>query len=452
MNQETPSIHRIPTHWRPLLVLVVAAVGLIWLASPLWTSAQAQTLPGITSPQRGATVRGQVPVIGTADTGDFQRYELYFKPAFSDDSAYTYFDDGPEAVITNQLGLWDTTNLAPGEYTLRLRVVKQDGNYVEYFAENIIVDPNVTPTPLPQTVFRPAQPAPTALPNVTRISSSAASRTITMVGFGRAAAPADRVTVGLFLRPNSSPEQPAVFRLINESDLQSINSILISNGVVAEDIRTFLFSRTPSGATAQEIRFVYGQPSNLAGFLGNVISQLEANASLRLHDIGVRYGVANCADLETEAIRAALADAQAQADRMASVLSVRLTALLGISENVSIPPMVGGCAELENGTLQPYYTETANAVTVAVNLAATYTVEVLTNVTPTPTPDLPTPTPNVFLPTDTPTPTLPVNTFTHIVQPGDTIQSVATRYNVTVEAILAVNPGLTFRERADVAA
>lgn len=448
MNKHAQLISRIPR--LRILSLIVVTLTFAWLMLPTGQEdrVQAQTTPGITSPRTGEVVSGAVPVIGTADTGDFQRYELYYKPAFADDSAYLYLDDGPEPIFDDQLAIWDTSDLTPGEYTLRLRVVKEDGNYAEYFAENIMVNPDVTPTPRPQTGFRPA---PTALPNVTRITSSAASRTITMVGFGRAAAPADRVTVGLFLRPNVGPDQTASFRLLSEPDLQTVNSFLISNGVVAEEIRTYNFSRTPAGNAVQEIRFTYRQPGNLAPLLANLIAQIESNPALRLHDVGVRYGLANCADLEAEAMRTALADAQAQADRMAGLLNVRLTALLAINENVSIPPLVGGCAELEHGMLQPLYAETANIVSVAVNLAATYTVEPLTGVAPTPTftPEpllTPTPLPNLVLPTDTPTPTptLTVSTFTHIVQPGETIQSIATRYNVTVEAILAVNPSLTF--------
>ena len=131
----------------------------------------------ITSPATGSSVSGSVPVLGTAARQDFVRYELYFKREPSGDEEYRWFccDDGSQLnqVVNGQLGVWHTQSLAPGIYTLRMRVVNPKGNYGEYFARNISVNqqaptptpdepkptpiPIDTPTPLPQPTAPPVQ-------------------------------------------------------------------------------------------------------------------------------------------------------------------------------------------------------------------------------------------------------------------------------------------------------
>jgi LysM repeat protein len=104
--------------------------------------------------------------------------------------------------------------------------------------------------------------------------------------------------------------------------------------------------------------------------------------------------------------------------------------------------MAGGCAALETVTASsPARADTVSAVSVSMNLAATFIVigvadPTLTpgaalDATPTPIPQIPGPDPALV----TPTP----ETFQHIYQPGETIQSIADQYGVSVESILAAN-------------
>lgn len=106
------------------------------------------TQSGITSPEQGSSVSGPVPIMGTAAGTPFARYELSFKESSRGDEAYSYFGGETRQVVNGQLGVWHTDVLAPGTYTLRLRVVRPDGNYGEFFVHNISVgqDP-ITPTP-----------------------------------------------------------------------------------------------------------------------------------------------------------------------------------------------------------------------------------------------------------------------------------------------------------------
>lgn len=130
----------------------------------------AQTQSGITSPADGSTVNGDTAIIGSAVIDQFQKYELHFKLDPSGDDAYVYFAGGTGQVSNGQLGVWAAAGLPPGTYSLRLRVVKADGNYAEFFVHNIKLNQGAvatptsstpTETPIPTFTFTPA-PQPTA--------------------------------------------------------------------------------------------------------------------------------------------------------------------------------------------------------------------------------------------------------------------------------------------------
>lgn len=167
-----------------LIFLAILSVGLFWSALRVGTShaaaeqIRASNSPnpilgslgdniqsrneqtgqsGITSPEQGSNVSGPVPIVGTATGTPFARYELAFKESSGGEEAYKYFGGETRQVVNGQLGIWHTDVLPPGTYTLRLRVVRPDGNYGEFFVHNITVsrDP-ITPTP--------DEPTPTPIP------------------------------------------------------------------------------------------------------------------------------------------------------------------------------------------------------------------------------------------------------------------------------------------------
>ncbi len=154
--------------WLAVFIVMISALAPLGLFP-----VQVQAQSGITSPASGA-YSGDVPIIGTAVIEPFQRYELYYKLEPSGDDAYIYFDGGTTQITNGQLGVWRTTNLAPGTYSIRLRVVKTDGNYGEFFVRDLVVNQNAvteptptptssepTPTPIPTATFTPApQPTP----------------------------------------------------------------------------------------------------------------------------------------------------------------------------------------------------------------------------------------------------------------------------------------------------
>lgn len=152
---------RLGRRLRRAALLAFALLGGLFLwSAPL--SAQS----GITSPATGAAISGDVPVFGTAVIEPFQKYELHYKLEPSGDDAYIYFYGNTVPVNNGQLGVWQAGGLPPGIYSLRLRVVKNDGNYAEYFTHNLSVNQSdVTPTPEPTPT--PSEETPTPIPTMT---------------------------------------------------------------------------------------------------------------------------------------------------------------------------------------------------------------------------------------------------------------------------------------------
>lgn len=144
--------------------------------APAVTLVQAQSTSSISSPAPGAAINGDVPIFGTAVIDPFQKYELHYKQDPSGDDAFIYFAGGTSPVQNGQLGVWQAGALPPGNYTLRLRVVKVDGNYAEFFSPNVSVNqapsaptPTTTPAETP-TVTPTYTPAPQPTPVVGQVT------------------------------------------------------------------------------------------------------------------------------------------------------------------------------------------------------------------------------------------------------------------------------------------
>lgn len=79
---------------------------------------------------------------------------------------------------------------------------------------------------------------------------------------------------------------------------------------------------------------------------------------------------------------------------------------------------------------------------VAAAVIATATPTATATLTPTDTPTPPSTSTSTATPTDTATPT-PVPPRIYVIQPGDTLLEIADQHDVSVEAILAANPGIS---------
>jgi hypothetical protein len=91
-------------------------------------SVQDRCLPDeviITYPEQSSVVSGVVDVDGTANIEDFGFYKLEISPANSGSWLTIYANDEP--VVEDELGFWSTNKLDPGNYSLRLVVLDNQG-------------------------------------------------------------------------------------------------------------------------------------------------------------------------------------------------------------------------------------------------------------------------------------------------------------------------------------
>lgn len=115
------------TLWRSLIALVLL------LASNLPAGA-ASVANGITTPAAGDALRGVVTVSAVAQAADFAKWQLDLLPAGDADQAIFLAVGETAAPTASPLVNLDSARYADGPYTLRLRVVRSDGNYEEHFS------------------------------------------------------------------------------------------------------------------------------------------------------------------------------------------------------------------------------------------------------------------------------------------------------------------------------
>jgi hypothetical protein len=94
--------------------------------------------------------------MGTATDPRFDKYELHYGP----DPWIPIGDNPYEGQVTDgELGVWDTTEVNDGSYTLRLRVVRTDGNYDDYTASVEVVNTQPVATAPPPAAEEPTEEA-----------------------------------------------------------------------------------------------------------------------------------------------------------------------------------------------------------------------------------------------------------------------------------------------------
>jgi hypothetical protein len=113
----------------------------------------------IKSPASGAAVSGVVTISGRAASTDFDSYRLEFGAGASP-SEWAVIAQSTTVVDDGALGMWDTSALAPGQYTLRL-VVKDRarGELIALVTVTVSMKPTAGPTPTPNK-----HPTPTSTP------------------------------------------------------------------------------------------------------------------------------------------------------------------------------------------------------------------------------------------------------------------------------------------------
>lgn len=179
-------------HKRMLLLGLVLVIGLLAPAAPGWAAPLYQAQATITYPTDGTTVSGQVEVQGVALHPNMDFYQVRYAPG-GQPTAGTQWQDFSivegQQVDSGVLGVWDTTQIPDGQYTLALAVwgVDDPNNPYLFFVTNITVNnanlvasptpeeqeptevpptPTPGPTPTPVVVEQPATATPRATPTV----------------------------------------------------------------------------------------------------------------------------------------------------------------------------------------------------------------------------------------------------------------------------------------------
>ncbi len=251
-------------YWGLSVFAMVVSALLLFLLLPLQIQAQS----GITSPATGSAISGDVAIFGTAVIDPFQKYELHYKPEPTGDDAFIYFDGNTTQVTNGQLGTWRAAALPPGIYSIRLRVVKADGNYAEFFARDLTVNQGNAPTPtsaitttviltssvptetpIPTLTFTPApQPTPVvgqvtqpqvegSLPTPTLTPLAIGTVVTTSLGISEAMTTGD--TAALFGTPQSGTPQAPTSSFTRE----------LGETVALDRLRSFFFSGMRLSAT-----------------------------------------------------------------------------------------------------------------------------------------------------------------------------------------------------------
>jgi len=166
------------------VVVIALALAVLALASPgLAAPLRQEPRPTIVQPEQDAAVRGVVQLIGTAVHPQFQRYELYYAPwPVPSDQSWVFNGDAKyQPQPLGLLGTWDSRSVPDGAYALRVRVVKQDGNYLDSDPTRVLVvntrplqEPSATPTetstPEPGPIVTEPTPAVTVVAPTVEIS------------------------------------------------------------------------------------------------------------------------------------------------------------------------------------------------------------------------------------------------------------------------------------------
>jgi len=153
-------------------------------------AATAVTGNGFVVPSEGATVSGVVEIRGNATSADFMKWQLDLLPGSDPDAAAFLALGEEQGVFTHTL---DTTNLPQGEHSLRLRVVRGDSNYDEYFVK-FTIGPATAAVAARATAAAPVAARATAMVTTTTTTTTTTAATPVAMTNG-ITAPADGATV-----------------------------------------------------------------------------------------------------------------------------------------------------------------------------------------------------------------------------------------------------------------
>lgn len=156
----------------------------VGLSVPVEQAPQAQCTTGVLLPQARIaepnpgsvqTVQGNLSILGLMSAENFNRYQIEFAPVNSEnfqiiqqpaDQQLVQLPSTQQQINPNSvLGIWDTTTVPNGDYTIRLAAFSNDGGFLYRTSQVVVNNPAPTATPTVQptaTLF----PTSTAVPTI----------------------------------------------------------------------------------------------------------------------------------------------------------------------------------------------------------------------------------------------------------------------------------------------
>ena len=95
---------------------------------------------GIVSPRSGSRASGIVDFVGTVPQTDLLRWELSWSPGQRED--WSFLVGGEQPAAGEAIASLDLSQLPPGQYDFRLRIVRSDYNYTDYYVRDMQVHAN----------------------------------------------------------------------------------------------------------------------------------------------------------------------------------------------------------------------------------------------------------------------------------------------------------------------
>jgi hypothetical protein len=212
--------------WRtPFIVAMVAGAALA--AAPRPTAAQTSCRNvAIRSPFGGQTVRGLVPILGSARIDGFGFYKLEWARPTDPETWSAVSMTRPQAVVNGLLDEWDTARLPDGPYRLKLTVVDIQGQEpCRVTVDNVSVATHTTPTATP--------PYPSAPGEIASDVEAVASPTLIGQPTATGALPADATPGVTATAPLTSTPRPSVTPLPTRPPSPTPTPIGLTETVVA---------------------------------------------------------------------------------------------------------------------------------------------------------------------------------------------------------------------------
>ena len=124
----TPTMNPLVTPTNTISPDLLTTLG---VTTPLSTPTARATgcIPGqimITTPKPGDVIQGKVTLVGTANIPNFGFFKYEFSPLGS--GVWSTIQANREVQQDAELGSWDTSEILPGDYNLRLVVIDNQGN------------------------------------------------------------------------------------------------------------------------------------------------------------------------------------------------------------------------------------------------------------------------------------------------------------------------------------